>query len=107
VRGIGDSPPQFIHTLPLREFTAENQLHTHPEWRVGPSVIWISNRAGPHGATRKEILLSGTISNSSVPASACQIFGEEVENCVPCEVKPPKAGGKKKAGKRATAKKKK
>jgi len=62
------------------------------------------------GATREEILevilLSGMISNSSVLANAYRIFDEKVEKCVPCEVKPPKAGGKKKA-KRAEGKKKK
>jgi len=62
------------------------------------------------GATREEILevilLSGMIANSSVLANAYRIFDEKVEKCVPCEVKTPKAGGKKK-GKRAAAKKKK
>ena len=56
------------------------------------------------GATREEILevilLSGMISNSSVLANAYRIFDEKVEKCVPCEVKPPRAGGKKKAGKK-------
>jgi AhpD family alkylhydroperoxidase len=56
------------------------------------------------GAAREEILevilLSGMISNSSVLANAYRIFDEKVERCVPCEVKPPKVGGKKKAGKK-------
>lgn len=56
------------------------------------------------GATREEILevilLSGMISNSSVLANAYRIFDEKVEKCVPCEVKPPRAREKKKAGKK-------
>ena len=58
------------------------------------------------GATREEILevilLSGMIANSSVLANAYRIFDEKVEKCVPCEVKTPKAKGKKRAATRAS-----